>query len=165
MTIDNLLGRLQNVRRTSRGWSAKCPAHADKSPSLTIAEGNRGILLRCWAGCTLAEICAALGIHMRDLFSDARLPRGKRPDAKPLCLDLDKIAFKFELGALDRRRRAVRVLAAASGVTADFSDGDRDRLMDAVASAYQDLAQAETLETVADDLRTSACIRRRCDAA
>jgi len=55
-------------------WSARCPAHDDRSPSLQISEGERGLLIRCWAGCTLTAICANLGIELKDLFTDALDP-------------------------------------------------------------------------------------------
>ena len=40
MTIDRLVALLDAPRRTARGWQARCPAHADKSPSLSIQEGR-----------------------------------------------------------------------------------------------------------------------------
>jgi hypothetical protein len=73
MTAAELVGSLESVRaRGPNKWSAKCPAHTDKSPSLTIAEGDKGLLVKCWAGCSLQEVCASLGIEQRDLFYDAR---------------------------------------------------------------------------------------------
>jgi hypothetical protein len=53
---------------------AKCPAHADRHPSLSIKEGKRGILLKCWAGCSLASILAALNLRTSDLFHGPPLP-------------------------------------------------------------------------------------------
>ncbi len=71
MTMDDLLTRLEAVRpRGSSKWSARCPAHADKNPSLAIAEGERGLLVKCWAGCTLDEITRALGLTVSELFYD-----------------------------------------------------------------------------------------------
>lgn len=70
MTAEDLLPRLDSVGRSSRGYMARCPAHGDKSPSLSIKEGERGLLLKCWAGCTLDEITAAIGIRVADLFFD-----------------------------------------------------------------------------------------------
>jgi hypothetical protein len=72
VTIEEILQRLDRVSRKPRGFMARCPAHQDIHPSLSVAEGDRGILLRCWAGCSLADICAAVGIQQRDLFYDAR---------------------------------------------------------------------------------------------
>jgi hypothetical protein len=68
--INGLLSRLEGVRETGRGrWLARCPAHADRSPSLSIAEGDDGrILLFCHAGCGAADIVAGVGLELRDLF-------------------------------------------------------------------------------------------------
>lgn len=74
MTFDELLSRLNMVRRRGNRSSARCPAHEDRSPSLSVSEGERGILLKCWVGCTLQEICSALGIREADLFFDALDP-------------------------------------------------------------------------------------------
>jgi hypothetical protein len=72
MTVEELLPRLEDVRRSSRGYLARCPAHhPDKSPSLSVAEGKRGLLVKCWAGCRIEEICASLSLTVKDLFFDA----------------------------------------------------------------------------------------------
>jgi hypothetical protein len=69
VTVDDLLPELENVKKTKRGWMARCPAHEDSSPSLSIGEGDDGrILLKCWAGCTTDKVCAALGLTIMDLF-------------------------------------------------------------------------------------------------
>lgn len=68
MTIDELLNRLDGVRRGTTGWLAKCPAHEDRSPSLSIADRDGVILMRCFAGCELVDITSALGIRPADLF-------------------------------------------------------------------------------------------------
>jgi len=59
------------ARRTGTGkWQARCPAHSDRSPSLSIREGADGrILLHCFAGCTVPEILAVLKLSSRDLFA------------------------------------------------------------------------------------------------
>src|SRR5262249_5167845 len=67
-TVTRLVERL-NAKRSSKGWKAKCPAHDDKEPSLSISEGADGrALLHCHAGCALDEIVAAVGLTKRDLF-------------------------------------------------------------------------------------------------
>jgi len=48
---------------------ASCPAHEDEHPSLAVGRGDRGnTVLNCFAGCKPADIVAALGIHLKDLF-------------------------------------------------------------------------------------------------
>jgi hypothetical protein len=64
-----LLARLEGVKRSGKGWLAKCPAHQDRSASLTVAEGRDGrALLRCFAGCETASVLRAIGLEMADLF-------------------------------------------------------------------------------------------------
>ena len=48
--IANALGG----RKTGRGWMARCPAHVDREPSLSIR------VVRCHAGCDQARVIAAL---------------------------------------------------------------------------------------------------------
>jgi hypothetical protein len=43
-----------------RYGTARCPAHDDRTPSLTIRDGDDSILLCCHAGCDRAAIIAAL---------------------------------------------------------------------------------------------------------
>lgn len=71
-----ILARLNGVRRCGSGWSARCPAHDDRSPSLSIGIGASGrILIYCHAGCTYAEIMQALGATTNDLHVDATSAR------------------------------------------------------------------------------------------
>ncbi len=54
---------------------AKCPAHDDHNPSLSIKQGNDGrTLLHCFAGCRVEDICAAIGITTADLFDGDSQP-------------------------------------------------------------------------------------------
>jgi hypothetical protein len=67
----DLLARLRGVRACGRDrWTARCPAHDDRRPSLSVAHVDGKWLLKCWANCDVADIVAALGLTMRDLFDD-----------------------------------------------------------------------------------------------
>lgn len=67
--VENILGRLRGVRRTTNGWTAHCPAHDDETPSLSIKEGDDGrVLMKCHAGCESEAVVAAVGLTMADLF-------------------------------------------------------------------------------------------------
>src|SRR5438552_2463280 len=70
MTASELLPRLERVRKSRRGWSARCPAHEDKHNSLSVAEDDSRVLLHCFAGCPVECIVAALGLEMSDLFAE-----------------------------------------------------------------------------------------------
>lgn len=82
--VQRLLERLQGVRQRGTGrWSAKCPAHADRFPSLSVAEGRDGrALITCWAGCRPEEIVGAVGLTMGDLFADERPRRSETPEER-----------------------------------------------------------------------------------
>ncbi len=73
--IDNLLSRLDKPRQTGPGrWITRCPAHADKSPSLSIRELEDGrVLVHCFTGCSTADVLAAVGLEFTDLYPE-RLP-------------------------------------------------------------------------------------------
>jgi hypothetical protein len=68
--VDELLDRLEGVRRNGEGrWMARCPAHGDRSASLSVREGDGGrILLHCFSGCSFSEVVGALGLQPQQLF-------------------------------------------------------------------------------------------------
>ena len=111
---EKLLPRLDKVRQTKAGqWTALCAAHPDKTPSLRISEAEDGkLLLKCWAGCSVTEITAAVGLEMRDLFpdSDIKPPRsGPSRDAieleRIICLiGQNHIAQGIQLSEEDQQR-------------------------------------------------------------
>lgn len=70
MTIFDILARLKNVKGPdgSGNYLACCPAHDDKKQSLSVKQGDKGVVLKCYAGCGVRDICARLGIEMKDLF-------------------------------------------------------------------------------------------------
>jgi hypothetical protein len=71
-TVDPLaqfLDRLDNVRRCGAGYIARCPAHEDKTASLSVTSGDDGrVLIHCFAGCPAIEIVAAVRLTVADLF-------------------------------------------------------------------------------------------------
>jgi len=85
--IRGIFGDLQKLRSLTprRGMRASfescCPAHDDKSPSLRIdiAEDGR-ILVHCFAGCSVDEVCRACNVHVTDLFPS----RGEYKPVKPI---------------------------------------------------------------------------------
>ncbi len=69
--LDNVLAHLKGVRTSLHGWTACCPAHADREPSLSIGLGEQGqVLLKCFAGCPIGRITEAMGLTLTDLFPD-----------------------------------------------------------------------------------------------
>jgi hypothetical protein len=58
-----------SARRTGPGkWMARCPAHHDHTPSLSICAGHNGMtLIHCFAGCPPADILASANLSFRDI--------------------------------------------------------------------------------------------------
>ena len=66
-----VLSRCDMALKSENGWMVRCPAHDDKTPSLSIKQGDDGkALLYCFAGCTFEKIVAALGLAESELFGE-----------------------------------------------------------------------------------------------
>ncbi|MBL8402706.1 CHC2 zinc finger domain-containing protein [Accumulibacter sp.] len=122
--IDNLLARLGKVKRTGAGtWTACCPAHDDRGPSLAVRELDDGrILLHCFSGCTVHEVLAAVDLDISDLFPARALDHPAKPERRPFPAADCLRAVGFE--ALVVCSAAVALLAGEP-----FSEIDRERLI------------------------------------
>ena len=69
--LADLHGKLDKSKRIGDKLTAQCPAHEDKTPSLSVTIGEDGdrVVLHCFTGCPTDEIVAELGWTMRDLFA------------------------------------------------------------------------------------------------
>jgi hypothetical protein len=122
--IETLLDRLKGVRGSKGSYTARCPAHADRSPSLAIREADGTILLHCFAGCDVHQIVEAVGLDLQDLFPpmdgvETFKPSMKRPFYSSDLLKI--IAFEalvVQIVALD----------IAEGKNPSESDRERMRL-------------------------------------
>lgn len=128
MSADRIISMLSDIRpRGEDRWIARCPAHDDHSPSLSIRQTSDRVLMRCWAGCTVDDICSAIGITLADLYRDRR--RGK-PDPDVLRrrraaegLDNWRQAelrrCREELRSIDTLRLAITAAVQAGTMTED----------------------------------------------
>ncbi len=71
--LERVLARLDGVEKGNGYFRVHCPAHDDHNPSLSVKEveenGQRKVLLRCFAGCDKERILEELGLEWRDLYS------------------------------------------------------------------------------------------------
>lgn len=122
--LEKLLDKLTKVRRTKADcYSALCPAHDDKRPSLSIRERDDGVLLlKCWHGCATHEIVSAVGLKMQDLYPDQAVQHQCKGDRRPFPATEALRAVSFE---------CLVVAAAATAMAAGepLSSVDRDRLL------------------------------------
>ncbi len=129
--IDEFLAKL--VRATGRpaicrgdSWQALCPAHDDRTPSLSFRVSDSDhILVKCHAGCTAEAVTKALGMRVSDLMPprrvDQRMPNNhtnrhptseSRQPANPCptgtqCASTTRIykTYSHAWAAVTRRRR------------------------------------------------------------
>ena len=71
-------------RKAGAGWCCRCPAHDDRTPSLSIHAGDDGrALVCCHAGCEPDAIVAAIGLRPADLFiPDPSRRNGRGPNTR-----------------------------------------------------------------------------------
>jgi hypothetical protein len=151
VTLDELSDRLNGVRDTARGLSARCPAHDDRQNSLSLATGDDGrVLLNCFAQCRPEAIVRAIGLELRDLFQSARAVQPSLRNDTPLDearrqilhearrrlrqIDLDRYHDADSIRVCCAVARRARALATALGDT---------------EHAWDLLAQAADLERLA----------------
>lgn len=128
--VDRILVQVEGLRqRGPHQWSARCPAHADKSPSLSIKESDSGaLLLRCWAGCSLEAITAALGLRVADLF-----PRKPAPPGAGSPPSRWRLSAAQALEILARESLLVGCVAVAMHRRREIPEADFQRLQTAIA--------------------------------
>ena len=130
--VERMLGMLTKVKGRNGSWTACCPAHNDKGPSLAIRETPDGrVLIHCFAGCAANDILEAVGLTFDDI-----VPK-RLGDFKPVSKPFNPYAV---LKAISNETLLVALagLEVANGKT--LPQEDKDRLMIAVnrlREAYQ----------------------------
>jgi hypothetical protein len=135
--IENLLSRLDKVRRTGPGrWVACCPAHEDKSPSLAVRETEDGrVLLHCFSGCDVPSIVAAVGLELSDLFPPRDLGHHCPPERRPFPASDILRALGFE-------SLVIASIGKSIATKRDVSEGDFERLVIAIGRIQAALSTA-----------------------
>lgn len=128
MSVETLLSRLERVKRTGAGrWQARCPAHDDRGPSLSVRELDDGrVLVHCFAGCEVHAVLSSVGLTFDDLFPSRDLGHHAKREGRPFPAADILRAIAFE---------ALVVGVAAASMTAgeSLALADRDRLLLAVS--------------------------------
>jgi putative DNA primase/helicase len=88
--IDNHVRSAENIarhlagRRCGNGFICKCPVHDDRSPSLSLKDGDTALLIKCFAGCSRESVLAEL--RRRGLLGEVLhpvVPLTPKPSARP----------------------------------------------------------------------------------
>lgn len=154
MTAATLLDCLEGVRETARDkWMAKCPAHDDRGPSLSIRDVGEKLILHCFAGCPALNVVQAVGLELHDLLDDK--PCSKcgcefhplHPDHELCgrCFKGDsgqyhsqrprrpRIPARDALEAIDHEAHVVAIIAADMQAQREIDNDTWDRLVLAVS--------------------------------
>jgi len=99
MSAQILITRLTGVRNTGPDrWVAKCPAHEDRSPSLSLPDREGRVLLHCFGGCGRGAVLGAVGLRFSDIMPE-RIGEA-RPQAIPALQVLEAVAYEIMVAAL-----------------------------------------------------------------
>lgn len=122
-----LLDRLDRVKSTAPGkWVARCPAHEDRSPSLSIRELDDGrILLYDFGGCEIGDVLAAVGLRLTDLFD--------KPLGEQIAPSKSRIPARDLLEIISEETSVVAIVAADFCEKRAIADADWHRLAQAAA--------------------------------
>lgn len=123
--VHAMLARLEKIRENGPGrWLACCPAHHDRSPSLAIRETPDGtLLLKCFAECSTADVLAAVGLELKDLF-----PQRERDAYRATKRPGERWVPRDVLAAIAREALIVLLAANSTHRGNCLSSGDLDRL-------------------------------------
>lgn len=77
-TTAETIAKALGGRKAGSGWTARCPAHDDRTPSLSVCDAENGdVLVRCHAGCDQTRVINVL--RTRGLWERTRRRGGRRP--------------------------------------------------------------------------------------
>jgi len=130
MTAAEIARRLGGRKIGDGRWKARCPAHKDSDPSLSItAAGNGRVLLHDFGGCNTADVLAAVGLSFSDLF-----PESDRLTARQLA----RAAYGTPSMETDPARRAELLLR-------DFADREGRRSSNEILLRNKKISHAERI--------------------
>ena len=120
---EKFLSRVDGVKRTGPGrWIFRVPTREDKRPSGSLRELEDGrILVHDFAGDSVPDILAAIGLEMSDLYPD-RMEQAKPGERRPFPAADALRCVAFEC-------LVVAAAAAALAAGQPISSVDRERLM------------------------------------
>jgi hypothetical protein len=149
MTAATFADLMQAQRVGAGRWKAHCPAHNDRSPSLSIREGGNGhVTLFCRAGCSLDAILAALHLVRDDLSG----PSPSQAQAAAI-----RAAYKTrQSAARDERKARLAALNRVGKLQAVVNE-----LASTLVRSPENIALARLLDSASDKLRVAESAAKR----
>jgi len=123
-SFERFLRGLDGLTQVGSGkWFALCPAHDDRSPSLSVTDKGDRLLFHCHAGCHPEDVLAAVGCTWADVHTGDRWAQAEHAG----------VMAASHLAAKERARQFARI----------GFDIDHELLI--VQFARQDLAEGKEL--------------------
>ena len=124
-SLDRILSRLEQVRKNGQGYRARCPAHDDDTPSLSLTTTSDGtVLLKCFAGCDTEQ-----GADLTRCLVVQVIPERDGPGHVPVIPD-DLPALESAVRRVDARLLVIDPLMAhLGGQTQSHRDQDVRRAL------------------------------------
>jgi len=134
MDFEDFLTHFEGVKRTRSDRAvARCPAHCDRTPSLSLRVTEDGtILIKCFAGCGATDVVNAIGLKLPDLFPDRPTEHRKR-GVKPNHWHASRDALK----TLHKEVLIVAIAAADIASGRSLSKQDADRVAEAATKVRE----------------------------
>lgn len=110
-------------RKVGQGWTARCPAHDDREPSLSIRDAGGKVLVRCHAGCDQRDVIAALkerGLWEGKAHSYLRKSRHRKvspPRPDPSQAERSAVALSIWQSTIPAEGTPVEAYLASRGLT------------------------------------------------
>ena len=125
--VEELLDKLEKVRSTGKDkWTACCPVHGDKRPSMSVAEKDGRVLCHCFScGANGLDVVEALGLPKSVLF-EKELPKGHIPKKLKEEVSVDRFVIE---GAKQMEK---------TGKPLSYNDFNRLRLAKKRVKEYED---------------------------
>ena len=118
-------------RKVGQGWTACCPAHDDREPSLSIHDADGKVLVRCHAGCDQSDVIAALkksGLWEGKAHSYLRKSRHRKvspPRPDPDQVERSAFALSIWQSTIPADGTPVEAYLASRGLTCSLSSSLR----------------------------------------
>jgi putative DNA primase/helicase len=119
MTASEIAAALGGVHRRGPWWRCRCPVHGSHGATLALRDGERGLIIKCFADCDPRDVLTDL--RQRGLFPGAidrrPTPTATRTDARDDTARRIAVARRIWNAAHDARRSPVASYLAGRGIT------------------------------------------------
>ncbi len=126
--IDALTDSGHDPRQSGGSWLARCPAHDDQRPSLSVRGIEGQALVHCHAGCDTGDVLGALNLSMRDLYDEPTGTTYAYDDGRKVHRSPDKTFRQSSVpkGRAQLYRREKVSAAVAQGKDVYLTEGEKD---------------------------------------